>query len=114
MMPGMIMGWHGSVATIPSGWHLCDGNAGTIDLRDKFIVGAGGDHLPGATGGSDTQVHDFTGDGHVHAIGLGTYIEEVYPAGDRAVVTTTNPATGTTDSADNRPAFYAFCWIQKL
>lgn len=46
MMPGMIMMWHGSVATIPSGWHLCDGAAGTIDLRNKFLVGAGDTYNP--------------------------------------------------------------------
>lgn len=47
MMPGMIMMWHGSVATIPSGWHLCDGAAGTIDLRNKFLIGAGDAYNPG-------------------------------------------------------------------
>jgi len=47
MMPGMIMAWHGSVATIPTGWHLCDGAAGTIDLRNKFVVGAGDAYDPG-------------------------------------------------------------------
>ena len=47
MMPGMIMMWHGSIATIPSGWHLCDGTAGTIDLRNKFLIGAGDTYSPG-------------------------------------------------------------------
>jgi hypothetical protein len=37
---GMIAMWSGTVASIPSGWHLCDGNAGTVDLRDKFVIGA--------------------------------------------------------------------------
>lgn len=49
MMPGMIMMWHGSVATIPAGWHLCDGTAGTIDLRNHFLVGAGDVVTPGDT-----------------------------------------------------------------
>lgn len=56
---GIIM-WSGSVASIPSGWALCDGNNGTPDLRNKFIVGAESDSEnttypnvgPGATGGS--------------------------------------------------------------
>lgn len=47
MMPGMIMAWYGTIAKIPSGWHLCDGNAGTIDLRNKFLVGAGDTYNPG-------------------------------------------------------------------
>lgn len=37
---GVILMWSGPVATIPSGWNLCDGTSGTPDLRDKFIVGA--------------------------------------------------------------------------
>jgi len=37
---GIILMWSGLVATIPAGFVLCDGNNGTPDLRDKFIVGA--------------------------------------------------------------------------
>jgi microcystin-dependent protein len=37
---GLISLWSGTVATIPSGWVLCDGTNSTPDLRDKFIVGA--------------------------------------------------------------------------
>jgi len=36
---GIIM-WSGTIATIPTGWALCDGTSGTPDLRDKFVVGA--------------------------------------------------------------------------
>src|SRR6185369_12127575 len=35
--------WSGSIATVPSGWAFCDGNNGTPDLRDKFVVGATAD-----------------------------------------------------------------------
>jgi len=49
MMPGMIMMWHGAIVDIPSGWHLCNGAAGTIDLRDKFTIGAGNTYNPGDT-----------------------------------------------------------------
>jgi len=37
---GMIMMWSGSIATIPSGWLLCNGSSGTPDLRNRFIIGA--------------------------------------------------------------------------
>lgn len=37
---GIISLWYGTIASIPSGWALCDGTNGTPDLRDKFIVGA--------------------------------------------------------------------------
>jgi microcystin-dependent protein len=32
--------WSGSIASIPSGWALCDGNNGTPNLQNRFIVGA--------------------------------------------------------------------------
>ena len=47
---GIIM-WSGT--TIPTGWGLCDGTSGKPDLRERFIVGAGGDNT-GVTGGSYT------------------------------------------------------------
>jgi len=37
---GIICMWYGSVATIPTGWALCNGSNGTPDLRDKFVIGA--------------------------------------------------------------------------
>lgn len=37
---GGIILWSGTVASIPATWALCDGNNGTPDLRDKFVVGA--------------------------------------------------------------------------
>lgn len=40
---GIIM-WSGSIATIPTGWFLCNGSNGTPDLRNRFIVGASVDN----------------------------------------------------------------------
>ena len=37
---GMILLWSGTIATIPSGWVLCDGNNSSPDLRDRFVIGA--------------------------------------------------------------------------
>jgi microcystin-dependent protein len=51
---GGIILWSGSVASIPSGWLLCNGSSGTPDLRDRFVVGAGTTYAVGATGGSAT------------------------------------------------------------
>ena len=36
---GIIM-WSGNTMNIPAGWKLCDGNNGTPDLTDKFVIGA--------------------------------------------------------------------------
>jgi len=54
---GGIILWYGDTNTIPSGFALCDGTNGTPDLRDKFIVGAGGIYAVGATGGASTHTH---------------------------------------------------------
>lgn len=52
---GIIM-WSGSIASIPTGWVLCNGSNGTPDLRNKFIVGAGNTYAVAATGGSADAV----------------------------------------------------------
>jgi len=58
MMDGVITDYFD-----PGGWgkvkgyfgrHLCDGNDGVPDLRDRFIVGAGFSYVKGATGGEST------------------------------------------------------------
>ena len=46
---GCIVMWGGSVATVPSGWRLCDGTNGTPDLRDRFVIGARSDSSGPAT-----------------------------------------------------------------
>lgn len=40
---GMIVMWSGTIATIPTGWVLCNGSNGTPDLRNRFIVAADAD-----------------------------------------------------------------------
>jgi hypothetical protein len=54
---GVIVMWGGLVVNIPTGWLLCDGTAGTPDLRGRFIKGAA---TAGATGGSATHGHTTT------------------------------------------------------
>ena len=49
---GVIVMWSGSIASIPSGWYLCNGSNGTPDLRNRFVVGAGSTYAVDATGGS--------------------------------------------------------------
>lgn len=60
---GVITMWSGSVATIPTGWALCDGTGGTPNLLNRFIVAAGDTYAPGATGGSLTSAAGGT---HTH------------------------------------------------
>jgi hypothetical protein len=55
--PGLILFWSGTLASIPSGWVLCDGNNGSPNLRSKFAKGAAASANPGATGGATTHTH---------------------------------------------------------
>lgn len=90
---GSIVMWSGSIATIPSGWALCDGTNNTPDLRERFIVGAGSTdngavigttaYAPGNVGGLNSVTltaaqsglvshnHLITDPGHLHTIAAG-------------------------------------------
>jgi microcystin-dependent protein len=57
---GIILLWSGSIASIPSGWVLCNGANSTPDLRDRFVVGAGTTYAVNATGGANTVTLDAT------------------------------------------------------
>ena len=78
--PGGIILWYGASNAIPAGFVLCDGNNGTPDLRDKFVVGAGNNYAVGATGGSANatlvehshNVSGSTSDNGSHSHGGGT------------------------------------------
>lgn len=48
---GFIGMWSGT--EIPYGWFLCDGENGTPDLRDRFVLGAGTKYTAGSTGGEE-------------------------------------------------------------
>lgn len=68
---GIIM-WSGTVATIPGGWALCDGQNGTPDLEDKFIIGGGAVTAPGTTLGSKSKTTDSKGS-HSHSITVNSH-----------------------------------------
>ena len=63
---GIIM-WAGAVNNIPKGWRLCDGsneNGVTVpDLRERFIVGAGGKNVTHPVGGSPLDGHNVNDTG---------------------------------------------------
>lgn len=99
---GFIGMWSGTIATIPTGWYLCNGSNGTPDLRDKFIVGASSDetsiaktNITGAltqTGGSKDAIvvsHSHTATssvsdpGHSHSISPSYMISNNEGAGGR-------------------------------
>ena len=53
---GMIMLWSGSIASVPTGWYLCNGANGTPNLTNRFVMGAGSSYAVGATGGTADSV----------------------------------------------------------
>jgi microcystin-dependent protein len=59
-----IILWEG--VSPPSGWVECDGTGGTPDLRDRFVLGAGGSYSVGASGGYNqwTQNYNITVTSH--------------------------------------------------
>lgn len=63
---GIIGLWLGSTSNIPKGWVLCDGNNGTLDLRNKFIKIANNSSEIGQTGGSNTHSHGAKPHSHQH------------------------------------------------
>lgn len=51
---GLISMWSGALNALPAGWFLCNGQNGTPNLTDRFIVGAGLNYAVGTTGGAVT------------------------------------------------------------
>jgi hypothetical protein len=135
---GVIVLWSGSIGSIPAGWALCNGNNGTPDLRNRFIVGAGSTYSVDATGGSadaivvshtHTATSVVTDPGHNHTVdtgGTGTIFQR-YQSGVTTLagpgntgtnttgitVATTNASAGTSGTNANLPPYYALCYIMK-
>ena len=113
---GMIIAWYGSIANIPSGFVLCDGNNNTPDLRDRFIIGAGNNYAVDATGGSKDAVlvsHFHT---TLNYVGRSNYAEpRNFGVGtDGNLNSTGNTDTkGESGTDKNLPPYHALCYIMK-
>jgi hypothetical protein len=125
---GIISMWSGSIASIPTGWLLCDGTNSTPDLRNRFIVGAGSTYAVAATGGTADAVvvahtHTITDPGHFHSVDAGGTASNQLVSGGTVNLATSNTGTATTgitiDSAgvsgtnQNLPPYYALAYIMK-
>lgn len=102
--------WSGNIGNIPAGWVLCDGNNGTPDLRNKFIVGAGDTYAVDNTGGSVQHLHGFVSDLHTHTIVSGAEIATGIIFSDEL---SEESAIGATNNAPNLPPFHALAYIMK-
>lgn len=133
---GFIGMWSGSADAIPSGWWLCNGENGTPDLRDRFIIGAGGSYAAGSTGGNASQTINLSGQtgattltieqmpSHTHGISS----RRVFQGNDTTVALASSGSnvlgysggsqphahslTGTAD-VSILPPYYALCFIMK-
>jgi hypothetical protein len=132
---GAIILWSGSIATIPSGWVLCNGSNGTPDLRDRFVVCAGGTYAVAATGGnadatlvSHTHTATVVDPGHAHGVltyqggapdnwisgsfsnsPVNTYSTNSAVTG----ISVTNSTQGSSATGANLPPYYALAYIMK-
>jgi len=70
---GGIILWSGAIVDIPDGWALCDGNNGTPNLADRFVVGAGNLYSVGDNGGSASVTLTVANlPGHTHSFSAST------------------------------------------
>ena len=112
---GMIMMWSGTIATIPSGWVLCNGSNSTPDLRNRFVIGAHTDSAGVAystvtgsntqTGGtkdaavvSHTHTATVSDPGHAHSLVAGLTGSDLVGGGSNQIYTRT-PSASTTGTA---------------
>ncbi|MDR3326896.1 MAG: hypothetical protein LBT04_01990 [Prevotellaceae bacterium] len=129
---GCIVMWSGSIATIPTGWSLCNGNNGVAingvqipDLRGKFIAGYNSDdsdyNTVGKTGGVK-QVALTLGQipFHSHSFTLAPANSAgsnfTYAAAEKSNSTAgsqNTDSTGAGQAHENRPPYYTLAYIIK-
>ena len=139
---GIIM-WSGSVASVPTGWSICNGANGTPNLQDKFIVGAGSGYAVAATGGSadatlvshsHTATSTVTDPGHNHGYtasnnqnvvrgsfgasapncNVGVFGAVTSGSGTGISVSTSIAASGSPATNANLPPYYALAFIMRV
>ena len=138
---GGIILWSGSASAIPENWTLCNGTAGTPNLENNFVIGAGGTFAVGATGGASTaaltipnmpahtHTATVTDPGHFHSVALGQNILGL-ANGAAAIDTSTNgpvntdtrqtgitisnSSTGSGTAFSILPPYYALCYIMRV
>lgn len=68
---GIIM-WSGQTSAIPTGWYLCDGNNGTPNLTNRFIMGAGTSNETTTGGTNSLALAETNIPSHTHAFSTTT------------------------------------------
>lgn len=119
---GIIM-WSGTAENIPSGWYLCNGENGTPNLQDRFIVGAGSSYAPGNTGGEERHTLSWNEmPAHSHTLNFRTandksatwnFVRRGYDTISDVWGNLTTDNAGAGWAHENRPPYYALCFIMK-
>lgn len=138
---GTVMPWSGTVASIPTGWQLCDGTNFTPNLVNQFIIGAHldvtgqamtiitGAGTPTKIGGSKDAVlynhnHTITDPGHLHSFQSSAIADTAGGSGspdgsdftgytEYSVTGITLNSSGESATDKNLPPFYALAYIMK-
>ena len=123
---GMIILWSGASDNIPTGFVLCDGNNNTPNLSGRFVVGfdaSNGDYDVDDTGGAESVTltlnqipshkHDTTFDNKKYFPGGGSTSISFGGAGGYPADTFSMSNAGGGQSHENRPPYYALCYIMK-
>lgn len=128
---GTILMWSGKRDEIPDGWAFCDGVNGTPNLQARFIVGAGAGYDIGNIGGlNEVIVTEAQMPPHTHADGAYNQLMRTSPVGANVTAdsadtvgsgrqpdilsTSTMRTVGGGQAHENRPPYYALCYIMKL
>lgn len=122
---GLIAIWSGDESDIPDGWHLCDGEDGTPDLRDKFVLGAGINHKAKTRGGAETvtlttseipyHTHTYSesnGAGYAQGVDINASGARLFSLGSAKTGYTSGVGSG--KAHENMPPYYALCYIMKM
>jgi microcystin-dependent protein len=139
---GIIM-WSGDIDAIPVGYYLCDGENNTPDLRNRFIIGAGGSYGLTATGGEqETRLTKSHLPSHGHELDIaqeyvvGVKYPESFAPGDLSqvpagqtlalvaslqvpsldteeAVTVITETEGENEPITNLPPYYALAYIMR-
>jgi len=99
---GVILMWSGASTSIPVGWRICDGNYGTPNLVDRFVVGAGGSYTVGDTGGaSNVAIATSNLPAHSHSLSITANTGDA--GGHTHTATSSSTSTSTSNSTVNDP-----------
>ncbi len=122
---GAIIMWSGSASEVPDGWALCNGDThsgkATPNLCDRFVTGAGNGYALDATGGEDRhQLSISEMPEHHHSYNYkseekGYALAEHSDGGFWKNTDGSNTGnTGGNEAHENRPPYYALCYIMRV